>query len=117
ADAHVVVEHIVRQSATRAVRLDADAVVRSVERKIEHANLADAAVGLAADGHAVAPVEVIVAHRHIRHAAGTTLNGHVVVPRANEAVRDGNVFGAVAGIYAVRCAPASAAYRSSGPTP
>ena len=118
ANADVVVDHVLSEAAARAVGLDADAVVGAVERKIEDANLADAAVGLAADGHAVAPVEVVVADGHVGCAAGAALDGHIVVAGADVAVGDGDVFRPVAGIDAIGVAGAgAAACRSSRPRP
>ena len=90
------------QAAARAHGLDADAGVGAVEREVEDAELADAAVGLRADGHAVAPVEVVVADGHVGELAGTAaLDGDVVVALAEVAVGDGDVLRAAAGIDAV----------------
>ena len=55
----------------------------------------------AADGHAVAPVEVAVADGHVVDAAGAAFDGDIVVAGADEGVGDGDVFGAVAGVDAV----------------
>ena len=66
-----------------------------------------------ADGHAVAPVEVVVDDGHVGDAAGAALDGDVVVAVADEAVRDGDVLRAAAGVDAVGVAgEALAACRS-----
>jgi hypothetical protein len=101
ANADVVVEHVVGEAAARAVGLDAEGVVGAVEGEVGDEDLADAANGLAADGHAVSIVKVIVTDGHICGAAGTALDGDVVVSGADEAPGDGDVARAVAGIDAV----------------
>ena len=89
------------EAAAGAHGFNADAGVGAVEGEIGDAEGADAAIGLGADGHAVAPVEVVVRDGHVGDAAGAAFDGDVIVAGADEAVGDGDVFGAAAGIDAV----------------
>ena len=101
ADADVVEDDVVDEAAAGAVGFDADGVVEAVEGEIEDAEFCDSANGDAADGHAVAPVEVAVADGHVVDAAGATFDGDVVVAGADVGLGDGDVFCAVAGVDAV----------------
>lgn len=91
AHADIVVDNVVHQTATRSVRLDADSIVGAIQREIGDANLADAAIGFAADGHSVTPIEMVLTDRHIGDATGAALDRHVVVTGANVTVRDRDV--------------------------
>src|SRR5258708_2753548 len=53
ADAYVFVDDVANEAASADVRLDAQAVVGAVDREIGDADRTRAAVGLAADRHAV----------------------------------------------------------------
>ncbi len=92
-DADVVVGDVADETAAGAVGFDAEAVVRAVEGEVGDEDVVDAAVGLAADGHAVSVVEVVVGDGHVGDGV-TTFDGDVVVAGADEAVGDGDVFGA-----------------------
>src|SRR6516225_636620 len=65
ADADVAVGDVLYEAASAAVRLDAKAVVRAVDGEIVDQHVIDAAAGSAADGHAVAGIEVVVQDRDI----------------------------------------------------
>src|ERR1700743_171705 len=65
ADADVIVDGVVHEAAASAHAFDSDAGVGGTEGKIEDTKFGDAAVGLAADGHAVAPVKVVVTDGHL----------------------------------------------------
>ena len=92
ANADVIVDDILNEAATGGVGFDADGVVGAVEGEVGDADLADAAVGFRADGHAVSPVEMVVDDGHVGDPAGTAFDGDVVVAGADVAVDDGDDF-------------------------
>ncbi len=118
ADADIVVDDVVGEAAAGAVGLDADSRCRgpSSERSETRILLTPPLVSLPM-GHAVSPVEVIVADGHVGDAAGASLDRYVVVSGADVAVRDGDVLRTRAGIDSVGVAGSAPwGCRSSIPT-
>ena len=67
-------------------------VVRAVDGEVEHADGVRAAVGFAADRHAVAAIEVVVRDRDVRARPGVArLDRDVVVAGVDVAARDRDV--------------------------
>ena len=94
AHADVLVRHILHQAAAAAIAFDADSVVRPVDAEVAHAHVVHAAIGIAADRHAVSRVEMIVRDGHVGgRSGGSGLDRHVVVARIDIAMDDGDVGG------------------------
>ena len=80
------------QPAAAAVGLDADAVVRAVDGEVVDQHVIHAAIGSAADRHAMAGIEMIVQNGNIRRRprfAG--LDRNVVVAGVDGAIGDGHI--------------------------
>ena len=60
ANAHVLINNVVNQAAAAGIGLNADTVVGPVDGKVGYSDGARAAIGLAADRHAVAGIEMVV---------------------------------------------------------
>jgi len=72
----VFVDQVVDQPAARRVALDAHTAGGVVFNQAVDQQVGDARIRLAADGHAVAAVEVVVDHAHVRCAG---FDGDVIV--------------------------------------
>src|ERR1035438_2152963 len=69
--------------------------------KVGHEDRARAAIGLAADGHAVAGIEMVVRDGHVGSGPGSAgFDGDLVVAGVDETVGDGDV-GGIPGVDAV----------------
>src|SRR6185369_15586717 len=91
AEANVGVRNAVHESTACGVGLDAEAVVGAVDGEVVYHDVACAAISLAADGHAMAAVEVVVRDGHVRRRDVAGLDGYVVVTGVDEAPGDGDV--------------------------
>ena len=80
------------EAAAAGIGLDAKAIVGAVDGEVVDQKVIDAAVGAAADGHAVAGVKVVVEHGHVGDGAGGAgLEADIVVAGVDVAVGDGDV--------------------------
>jgi hypothetical protein len=65
ADADIAIDDLMNEAAAARVGFDAETIIGAIDRKVVHEEMIDATVGSAADGHAMAGVEVIVKDGHV----------------------------------------------------
>ena len=100
ADADVLVDDVFDQASVGSIRRDADAVIRAIQGQVIDTDATDAAGGFAADGEAVAPVEMVVGDGDVGSGSVAGRDGDVVVAGTDEGLSDGDVLG-LRGIDAV----------------
>src|ERR1039457_2940371 len=101
ADADVFVDYVAHQAAAGGIGFDADTVIGAIDGKVGDQDRARTAIGLAADGHAVAGIEMVVRDGHVGGGpGGAGLDGNLVVAGVDEAVGDGDV-GGIPGVDAI----------------
>ena len=91
-NADVLVAHVLHQATATAVRFDAERVVGAVEGNVGDNNRTGAAVRLAADGDAMAIVEMTVRDGDVVTASARSgFDGNVVITGMDAAVQDRHV--------------------------
>jgi hypothetical protein len=92
-DADVLELHVFDQSAAAFVGLDAETVVRAIDREIRNGDVTEPAGGLAAQADTVSVVEVGICDGHVSDGANADsgFGGNIVIACPNEGVSDRNV--------------------------